>query len=128
MSLVLRSTQQGGPSGQGVSRATNLVTSVVRVGRCVASRATADGNASASATPLRRTSVLKCFYNEAIMSEGAMYSKTRLGSDQIEGALSLSPRGKRIVYLVVALVVAAGAAIGIWSAVSNDPLATSANG
>jgi hypothetical protein len=62
------------------------------------------------------------------MSEGAMYSKTRLGSDQIEGALSLSPRGKRIVYLIVALVVAAGVAIGIWSAVSSDPLATSANG
>ena len=57
-----------------------------------------------------------------------MYSKTRLGSDQIEGTLSLTPRGKRIVYLVVAVVVAAGLAIGIWSAVSSDPLATSANG
>jgi hypothetical protein len=57
-----------------------------------------------------------------------MYSKTRLGSDQIEGALSLTPRGKRIVYLVVALLVAAGVAIGVWSAVSGDPLATSANG
>jgi hypothetical protein len=57
-----------------------------------------------------------------------MYSKTRLGSDQIEGALSLTPRGKRIVYLIVALLVAAGVAIGVWSAVSGDPLATSANG
>jgi hypothetical protein len=57
-----------------------------------------------------------------------MYSKTRLGSDQIEGALSLSPRGKRIAYLIVALVVAAGVAIGVWSAVSSDPYGTSANG
>ena len=57
-----------------------------------------------------------------------MYSKTRLGSDQIDGSLSLSPRGKRIVYLVVAVVVAAGVAIGVWSAVSHDNYATSANG
>lgn len=57
-----------------------------------------------------------------------MYSKTRLGSDQIEGALSLSPRGKRIVYLILAAVLAAGLAIGIWSAVSSDPYGTSANG
>lgn len=56
------------------------------------------------------------------------YSKTRLGSDQIEGALSLTPRGKRIVYLVVAVVAAAGVAIGVWSAVSRDGYATSANG
>jgi hypothetical protein len=57
-----------------------------------------------------------------------MYSKTRLGADQIEGSLSLTPRGKRIVYLIVAIVVAAGVAIGIWSAVSSDPYGTSANG
>lgn len=57
-----------------------------------------------------------------------MYSKTRLGSDQIEGALSLSARGKRVVYLIVAVVLAAGLAIGIWSAVSSDPYGTSANG
>ena len=57
-----------------------------------------------------------------------MYSKTRLGSDQIEGERKLTPRGKRIVYLVLGLVVAACAAVGIWSAVSSDPLATSANG
>ena len=57
-----------------------------------------------------------------------MYSKTRLGSDQIEGSQSLTPRGKRIVYLIVAVVVAAGVAIGVWSSVSHDPYATSANG
>jgi hypothetical protein len=57
-----------------------------------------------------------------------MYSKTRLGSDQIEGTLSLSPRGKRIVYIIVAALVAAGVAIGVWSAVSHDTYATSANG
>lgn len=57
-----------------------------------------------------------------------MYSKTRLGSDQIEGALSLTPRGKRILWIVVAVLVAAGAAIGVWSAVSGDSYATSSNG
>lgn len=57
-----------------------------------------------------------------------MYSKTRLGTDQIEGALSLSPRGKRIAYLILAVMVAAGVAIGVWSAVSHDGYATSANG
>jgi hypothetical protein len=62
------------------------------------------------------------------MSGVAKYGKTGLGSDQAEGARKLTPRGKRIVYLVVAVVVAACAAIGIWSAVSNDPVATSANG
>jgi hypothetical protein len=68
------------------------------------------------------------FYNSPIMGEVGMYSKTRLGSDQIEGSLSLTPRGKRIVYIVVAVIVAACAAVGIWSAVSSDPLSTSANG
>lgn len=57
-----------------------------------------------------------------------MYSKTRLGSDQIDGALSLSPRGKRVVYLLVLVVVAAGAAAGVWSGVSRDKWATSGNG
>ena len=57
-----------------------------------------------------------------------MYSKTRLGGAQIDGARSLTPRGKRVAYLVVAVVVAAGAAIGAWSAVSQDGYATSANG
>jgi hypothetical protein len=57
-----------------------------------------------------------------------MYSKTRLGGDQADGARRLTPRRRRIVYLVVGLVVAACAAVGIWSAVTSDPLATSANG
>jgi hypothetical protein len=57
-----------------------------------------------------------------------MYSKTRLGDDQAEGERKLTPRMKRIVYLVLGLVVAACAAVGIWSAVTSDPLATSANG
>lgn len=62
------------------------------------------------------------------MNGVAMYSKTRLGSDQIEGSLSLTPRGKRVVYLVVAVVLAAGVAIGVWSWVSRDPYGTSSNG
>jgi hypothetical protein len=57
-----------------------------------------------------------------------MYSKTRLGSDQIDGSLKLSPRGKRIAYLIVAVVLAATAAIAIWSGVSGDALSGSANG
>jgi hypothetical protein len=57
-----------------------------------------------------------------------MYSKTRLGSDQIDGSLSLSPRGKRVVYVVVLIVVAAGAALGVWSGVSHDQYQTSGNG
>lgn len=57
-----------------------------------------------------------------------MYSKTRLGSDQIDGALSLSPRGKRVGYLIAAVVVAAGVAAGVWSGVSNDKWAMSGNG
>jgi hypothetical protein len=62
------------------------------------------------------------------MNGAAMYSKTRLGTDQAEGALSLTPRAKRIVYLVVALVVALGVGIGVWSAVSHDEYSASANG
>jgi hypothetical protein len=58
----------------------------------------------------------------------AMYSKTRLGGDQLEGERKLTPRAKRIAYLVLGLVLAACAAVGIWSAVASDPLATSANG
>jgi hypothetical protein len=57
-----------------------------------------------------------------------MYSKTRLGTDQMDGALSLTPRGKRIVYLIVAIVAAAAVAVGVWSSVSHDDYATSANG
>jgi hypothetical protein len=63
------------------------------------------------------------------MSEPApSYSKTRLGSDQIDGPLALSPRGKRIVYLIAAVVLAAGAAIALWSGLSHDALDGSANG
>jgi hypothetical protein len=57
-----------------------------------------------------------------------MYSKTRLGGDQLEAERKLTPRGKRIVYLVLGLVVAACAAVGIWAGLSSDPLATSGNG
>ena len=62
------------------------------------------------------------------MNEAPSYSKTRLGSDQAAGAISLSPRGKRIVYLIVAVVVAVGVAVGVWSGVSSDRYAGSANG
>jgi hypothetical protein len=57
-----------------------------------------------------------------------MYSKTRLAADQIEGQRALTPRGRRIVYAVVAAVLAIGLGIGIWSAVAGDPAETSANG
>jgi hypothetical protein len=56
------------------------------------------------------------------------YSKTRLGADQAAGAISLTPRGKRIVYLVVGLLVAAGVAVGVWSGVSHDQYGPSGNG
>jgi hypothetical protein len=56
------------------------------------------------------------------------YSKTSLGGDQIQGALSLSRRGKRIVYLIVGVVVAAVVGVAIWSGVSHDRYTTSANG
>jgi hypothetical protein len=56
------------------------------------------------------------------------YSKTSLGGDQIQGALSLSPRGKRIVYLVVGLVVAVIVAVAVWSGLSHDKYETSAKG
>ena len=62
------------------------------------------------------------------MNEAPSYSKTRLGADQAAGAISLSPRGKRIVYLIVALVVAAGVAVGVWSGVTSDRYTGSANG
>ena len=62
------------------------------------------------------------------MNEAPSYSKTRLGSDQAEGAIALSPRGKRIVYLIVAVLVAVGVAVGVWSAVSSDRYQGSANG
>jgi hypothetical protein len=62
------------------------------------------------------------------MNEVAMYSKTRLGQDQIEAGLSLTPRTRRIAWIVVAAVVAVAAGFGIWSAVASDSYTTSANG
>jgi len=64
----------------------------------------------------------------ATMSGAPSYSKTRLGADQAAGVIALSPRGKRIVYLIVAAVLAVGAAVGIWSGISSDRYAGSANG
>jgi hypothetical protein len=62
------------------------------------------------------------------MTEGATYSKTRLGGDQIDAALTLTPRGKRIVWIIVAAVVAVCAGLGAWTAVTHDSYSTSANG
>jgi hypothetical protein len=62
------------------------------------------------------------------MNDAPSYSKTRLGADQAAGAIALSPRGKRIVYLIVALVVAVGVGVGLWSGLTSDRYATSANG
>jgi hypothetical protein len=56
------------------------------------------------------------------------YSKTRLGADQAEGAIALTPRRKRLVYLVVAVLVLAGVGIGVWSGVSHDQYGPSGNG
>jgi len=56
------------------------------------------------------------------------YSKTRLGSDQAAGAISLTPRRRRIVYTIVAIVVAAGVAVGVWSGTSHDQYGPSGNG
>jgi hypothetical protein len=57
-----------------------------------------------------------------------MYSKTSLGSDQLTGGPKLSRRGKWTVFSVLGVVGAAAISLGIWSAVGNDPYATSANG
>ena len=56
-----------------------------------------------------------------------MYSKTRLGADQIDGP-ALTPRGKKILLGGLAVVVAVCAAFGIWSAVGPDRYGPSANG
>jgi hypothetical protein len=56
-----------------------------------------------------------------------MYSKTRLGADQLNGP-ALTPRGKRVLIAIGAVVVAVGAAFGIWSAVGPDRYGPSANG
>ena len=56
------------------------------------------------------------------------YSKTRLGADQAAGTIALTPRRKRIVFAVVAVLVAAGVAVGVWSGVSHDRYGPSGNG
>jgi hypothetical protein len=56
------------------------------------------------------------------------YSKTRLGTDQADGAISLTPKRKRLVYSVVAVLVAAGIGIGVWSGTSHDQYGPSGNG
>ncbi len=57
-----------------------------------------------------------------------MYSKTRLGADQISGGPRLSRRGKLIFFPLLAVVLAAALGFGIWSAVSSDRYGPSANG
>lgn len=67
-------------------------------------------------------------YNEAIMNGASMYSKTRLGADQISGGPKLSRRGKLIVFSLLGVVLAAAVAVGVWSAVGSDRYGPSANG
>ena len=57
-----------------------------------------------------------------------MYSKTSLGTDQASGGPRFSRRGKRILFAVAGVVVAALIAIGVYSAVGNDQYGPSANG
>ena len=57
-----------------------------------------------------------------------MYSKTSLGTEQLSGGPSLSPRGKRILLAVAGVVVAVLIAIGVYSALGNDQYGPSANG
>jgi hypothetical protein len=57
-----------------------------------------------------------------------MYSKTSLGADQLSGGIALSRRGKRIVFAVIGVVVAALIGVGVWSAVSTDAYGPSAKG
>ena len=60
---------------------------------------------------------------------GAMvYSKTRLGADQLSGGPRLSRCGKIIVFSLVGVVLAAAISLGIWSAVGSDQYGKSANG
>jgi hypothetical protein len=47
------------------------------------------------------------------------YSKTHLGADQA-AAISLSRRGKLILFSVIGVLVAAGLGVGIWSGVTSD--------
>ena len=57
-----------------------------------------------------------------------VYSKTRLGADQLSGGPRLSRRGKIIVFSLVGVVLAAAISLGIWSAVGSDQYGKSANG
>lgn len=56
-----------------------------------------------------------------------MYSKTSLGADQLAGP-SLTPRGKKTLFSALGVIVAAGVALGVWSAVGHDKYGPSANG
>jgi hypothetical protein len=62
-------------------------------------------------------------YNEAMV-----YSKTKLGADQLDGGPRLSRRGKMIVFSVLGVVLAAAISLGILSAVGSDQYSKSANG
>ena len=62
------------------------------------------------------------------MNGAAMYSKTRLGADQLSGGPGLSRRGKLIVFSLLGVVLAAAIALGIWSAIGPDRYGASANG
>jgi hypothetical protein len=62
------------------------------------------------------------------MNGEMMYSKTRLGADQLSGGPKLSRRGKQIVFSILGVVLAAVIALGIWSAVGSDRYGPSANG
>jgi hypothetical protein len=57
-----------------------------------------------------------------------MYTRTRLAADQIEGARTMTPRTRRVVYIIVGAVLAVGVGIALWSGLSGDPAETSANG
>lgn len=60
---------------------------------------------------------------------GAMvYSKTRLGADQLSGRPRLSRRGKLILFSALGIAAAAAVSLGIWSAVGSDQYGSSANG
>ncbi len=57
-----------------------------------------------------------------------MYSKTRLGADQLSGGPKLSRRAKWIVFTVCGVVLAAVVALGVFSVVGSDRYGPSANG
>jgi len=67
-------------------------------------------------------------YNEAMVNGAPLYSKTKLGADQLSGGPRLSRRAKLIVFPVLGVVLAAVIALGIFSAVGSDRYGPSANG